>query len=102
MNIFSTASFAVVVAAIYKKRKTTKSAIIGFSLGTISLVITMVILNILLMPLFTGAPRETVIALLLPAIIPVNLIQATINSVASFTIFKSISKYVRIQDYDKM
>jgi len=38
--------------------------------------------------------------MLLPAIIPVNLIKAVINSVVSFVVFKGILKYIKVKKYD--
>jgi len=101
MNICSTSAFAVTLAIIYKKSKTTKGAIIGFVVGSISLVIVMIILNILLTPIYTGVPREKVIGMLLPAIIPVNSIKAVINSVVSFAVFQGIFKYIKAKKYDQ-
>ena len=100
MNFGSTASFAVVMTAIYKRKRTDKNAILAFAVATVTMVATMVILNILLTPIYTGAPREAVMGMLLPAIIPVNLIKAVINSVASFTMYKGISKLVKVKKYD--
>lgn len=101
MNIASTASFAVVIAAIYKRKKTNKNAILAFCIGSIVMIITMVIMNVLLTPLYTGASTEKVIGMLLPVIIPVNLIKAIINSVVSFAIYKGISKFIKVKEFEK-
>ena len=61
----------------------------------------MVPVNLLVIPIFMGAPREMVKDLMLPAIIPVNLIKYSINAVLAFGIYKSIKKVVEAQDYDK-
>jgi riboflavin transporter FmnP len=54
----------------------------------------MVLMNLLLTPLFMMVPREEVIKLLMPAIIPFNLLKAGANSVVTFLAYKPISKRV--------
>ena len=64
------------------------------------MIITMSVLNILLVPLFTPTPIESIMYIMLPGIIPANALGGTINAVATFTIFNNISKHIRIKDYD--
>ena len=56
--------------------------------------IIMMIANHFITPLFMGAPQEVVDAMLLPVILPFNLIKAGINSVVTFLVYKLISKYI--------
>ena len=42
-----------------------------------------------------GTGTKEVIALLVPAIIPFNLLKAGINSVATFIVYKPLSKFLK-------
>lgn len=55
----------------------------------------MVLMNMIFTPLFMGAPLETVLALMIPAIIPFNVLKAGINGVITFFLYKSISHLMK-------
>jgi riboflavin transporter FmnP len=50
--------------------------------------------NLLVTPAFMGVPIDAVKALLVPAIIPVNLIKGTISAVVLLLIYKRISPFL--------
>lgn len=92
MHIFATGAFVFTAGLIYKRMHNRKGAIIGLACGTLAMTLIMIPLNLIIQPNFYGVPLETVKALLLPAIIPFNLIKAGLNSVVTFIVYKSISK----------
>ncbi len=94
MHILSTGSFCIVTGIIYKRKKSRKNAAIALFFGTITMTIVMVFCNLIFTPIFLGTPIQAVIELLLPAIIPFNLIKASLNSIITFLIYKPISKIV--------
>jgi len=101
INFLSKASFAVLIAAIFKSRKTNVNMIIAFVVGSIAMVCMMVLSNIALTPLYTGVPISVIMGMLIPTIIPINAIMAVINSVLSIVIYLGISKYVKDKQYDR-
>jgi riboflavin transporter FmnP len=50
--------------------------------------------NILITPLFLGIPRADVFPMLLPVILPFNLIKCAINCPIAFFIYKPVSRLV--------
>ncbi len=52
-------------------------------------------MNMIFTPLFMGAPLETVLAMMVPAIIPFNLLKAGINCTVTFLLYKSISHLLK-------
>lgn len=92
MHIFATGSFVIVAGNIYKRNKTRKTAIIALAAGALTMTITMVIWNVIFTPLFMGTPREAVMAMLVPVIIPFNLIKTISNAAITFMIYKTVSK----------
>ena len=100
MNIISTSIFILTISLVYKKFKSPKGLVFALILGTIAITLAMIPLNIIFIPLFMKVPREKIYELILPTIIPVNFIKALISSVAAFTIFKSIKKFIKEEDYE--
>lgn len=91
MHIFATGGFVLVAGNIYRKKRNRSGAIIALSAGVVTMVISMVIWNIIFTPIFMGTPREAVIALLVPAILPFNIIKAGVNAIVTFLVYKPIS-----------
>jgi riboflavin transporter FmnP len=44
-----------------------------------------------------GAPREVVMAMLLPTFIPFNLIKAGANSIITFAVYKPVARVLRLE-----
>jgi len=94
MHVFATGMFAVAAGAIYHKNKSKKGAIIGLIAGVIIATAVMCLMNYLVTPYYMGAPREAVVAMLIPVIIPFNLLKAGLNAVITFLVYKRISGFL--------
>ena len=97
MHFFATGSFVLVAGNVYKKNRTRKGAVIALALGTVTMTITMALWNIAITPFFMGIPVEAVLPMILPIIVPFNLIKAGINSVITFVVYKSVSKVLGLE-----
>ena len=95
MHIFATGACAVVAGSIYKRNKTRKNALIGLAAGALVQTIAMVIMNMIFTPLFMNVPLEVVISMLVPVIIPFNLLKAGINCTITLFLYKSISHLMK-------
>lgn len=95
MNIASTCAFACIASVIYTKFRSLKGAGAGLALGTVFAVVTMMILNYYLTPLYTGMPREAIAELIIPAILPFNVIKCMLNSALILLIYKPIVRILR-------
>ena len=76
---------------IYKANKTKKQAILALVCGTLAMAAVMIPANLFITPIFMGAPRAAVAAMLPTAIIPFNLLKAGINSIVTFLLYKRVS-----------
>ena len=74
MHFIATGAFAVMVGLLYKRNKTRKTAIISIVLGVIVMTAIMCAMNLIVTPLYMGAPRSAVMAMIVPIIIPFNLL----------------------------
>lgn len=94
MHIAATGSFAVVAGSIYKRNKSRKSAVISLCVGVVVMSVVMCMANLIITPIYSGMPREAVAAMILPVILPFNLIKAGINAVVTFFLYKRISRFL--------
>ena len=94
MHFVATGSFVLVAGLIYKKHKTKKYALIALLCGTIVMTASMIAWNLIITPMYLGVPVESVVAMILPILLPFNLLKAGINSVITFITYKAIAKYL--------
>ena len=95
MHVIATGSLVVTASAIYRLRRNLAGAIIALVAGTLAMTLVMIPVNLIIQPNFYGVPLETVKSLLVPAIIPFNLIKAGLNSLLTFVVYKSIGSFVK-------
>ena len=94
MHIFATGSFCLVAGNLYKHNKTRKGAVIALIAGVLTMTVSMALWNIIFTPIFMGMPLEAVLPMIVPIIIPFNLIKGGVNAVITLMVYKSISKKV--------
>ncbi|MEA5051612.1 MAG: ECF transporter S component [Oscillospiraceae bacterium] len=92
MHILATGAVCIVAGYIYKARHTLRGAIVALAAGTLTMAAVMAGCNLLLTPLYTGLPVAEVAKLIVPVILPFNLLKAGINSVVTFFVYKPISR----------
>lgn len=99
MHFIASSVLVLISSIIYKKKKTTAGLIIGLIAGSLAMTVVMIPLNLIFTGIFMGAGTQTVVEMLIPAIIPFNLLKAGINSAITFAVFTPIAgilkKYVK-------
>ncbi len=95
MHIIATGCYVIVAGCIYQAGKTRKRAAVGMIIATLATVAIMVVANMLITPAFTGWPLESVMDIMLPGIIPFNLIKFVVNGLITFILYKPISNLVK-------
>ena len=94
MHFIAIGAYCVAAGLIYRHKKTMKSALVGMLVGIVVMTVVMIPANLFITPYFMGAPRSMVVSLLIPAIIPVNLIKGLISAVLSFILYKRVSGFL--------
>ena len=94
MHMIAVGVFVVVSAAIYKKFKTRKWGLIALIIGGLCMTGVMIPANLLITPLFLGMPVEVVQAMILPILLPFNLLKMVINTVVVFLLYKRLSPFL--------
>lgn len=95
MNVISSCSFACTAAFVYKRKHKLSGAIVGLLCGWGCMVITMLLWNYLITPIYMDYPREAVAKLLLPAFLPFNLIKGGLNAALTMLLYKPVVTALR-------
>ena len=98
MNLLVVIGFILPSALVYKKIHTLKGAIIGLVLGIVFAVIMAVLGNLVVTPAWLGVPLDAVVAMIVPILIPFNLIKCAINVAATLLIYKPVSNLIKKRD----
>ena len=94
MHVIATGTLTTVSSLIYRRRKTRRMAVIGLLCGTAAMGLIMLPANHFITSAFMGVPKNVVDAMLLPVILPFNLIKAGVNSALTFLLYKAVSRRV--------
>jgi len=90
MNFLATGTLVFVSSQIYLLNHTKKGAILGIILGTLAMTLVMIPANLIITPIYLGVNREIVVKMLIPAIIPFNLLKGTISGFLTFILYKRL------------
>ncbi|MEE1225098.1 MAG: ECF transporter S component [Clostridia bacterium] len=91
MHIFAT-GFYVIAIGLVSKIKIRQSRIVAVIIGTLVMTAAMVVWNMIFTPIFMNQPFEVVKGMILPIIVPFNLMKAGINGVLALIISYFVEK----------
>lgn len=91
MNFLSSAIYVAIAGLIYKYKRTLSGAILGLFVASVAMTAAMIPLNLLITPIYTGAPVETVKEMIVPLLLPFNAIKAVLSSSVTLLIYKPVS-----------
>ena len=94
MNVLTVTCFVLPAAIIYKKKRTYPAAIGGLVLSIIAAMAGAVVGNLIVTPMWLGVPFEAVTAMIIPILVPFNLLKGLLNAVLTLVIYKSISNLI--------
>ena len=86
---------SLTASLIYKFRKSFNSSVIGFGVATAVTTLVMVGLNPLIVPLYSGAPREVVISMIPTVLLPFNFAKTLMNSAVAILLYKPVINALR-------
>lgn len=96
MNCIAACAFACPAAYIYKKQHTKKGAVIGLSVGVVTVTVVMLIWNYMLVPLYTPGLSRTEVAGMLPKVfLPFNLVKGGLNMGLTLVLYKPVVTALR-------
>jgi len=95
MHFLATGILVGVAGHIYQKKHTLKGAIVGLIFGSVMMTAIMSLANYTLNPIFYGIPREAISKIMLPAIVPFNIVKGLINSGLTLLVYKKLADFLR-------
>lgn len=97
MAILATFSLVMPASLIYRRNRTMRGAVLGLVVGGIVCLAACIVGNLIVTPFYTGMPLDAVIALIVPALLPFNLIKIVINCVVFVLIMRPAFKAMGIE-----
>ena len=91
MAVLVALTLSVPAALIYRHVHTRKGAVIGLVVGALLALVAAIAGNLVITPIYTGWPVSEVAAIIVPALLPFNLIKFVIHGVVTFLVYKPIS-----------
>lgn len=92
MNVISSGTFCLCAGLVHRLRRTRGGALLGLWCGALLTTLVMIPANLLITPLYSGMPREAVAQMLLPILIPFNLIKCAITAAAVSLLYLPLKK----------
>jgi len=92
MHFIATGSMVLVASTVHIKLRKITGVAISLFLGATTMVIVMIPLNMIVTPAFYGVPLQVIKNMMIPYIIPFNVIKAFTNCTIAFFLYIAITK----------
>lgn len=94
MNIFATAFFVLPAALLYGRMHTLKGAIAGLVISVITATAGAILVNLTIGVWFYYGSADVIIPLILPALLPFNLVKTILNALLTLVVYKAVSNLI--------
>ena len=89
----------LVVGLIYKKMHNIRGAVVSLVVGAVVFIALAIAMNFVITPIYTpGVTVEAVAGMVLPILLPFNIIKCAINVAATLLIYKPVSNLIKKRD----
>ena len=83
-----------VAAVIYRRKRTFKQGVIGLVVSVLAATVGAIAANLTIGVLFWYGSVDVILPMLLPAIVPFNLVKGTVNAVLTLIVYKAVSNLI--------
>lgn len=94
MYFLACGTFIGVAGWVYRRNRTRQGAFTGLVLGLLIMTGVMILANLIVTPLYLGVPRSVVLGMILPVIMPFNLLKGALNAVVTLLVYKKVSAFL--------
>ena len=94
MALLALITLVAPAAAIYRRSLTMRGAVTGMLVGAAISLVACILGNLVVTPLYTPVAVADVVAMILPILVPFNLLKLAIECVVTSLIYKPISKAI--------
>lgn len=91
MHFVASGAMVLLASLLYRHKPSLPRLAVGLGCGAVARTLMMIPMNLIFTVHFFGVPHDTVVALMLPGIIPMNLIISVINTVLAGLLFKALA-----------
>lgn len=91
MAVLVALALSVPAALVYRRIKSRKGALLGILLGAAVALVAAIVGNLIVTPIYAHMTVAQVAALIVPALLPFNVLKFAIHGVVTFLIYKPIS-----------
>ena len=95
MNFLSSATFAFVAGAVYKRRRDLTGAVLGMVFAAVAMVTVMMAANLVITPFYMGVTTAEVGAMIPTLLLPFNACKAVMNAAAVLLIYNPLTVALR-------
>ncbi len=92
MAILVALGYSLQVAFIYRKRPTRAGALTGILFGAAVALVAAIVGNLFITPLYAHMSMQQVASMIVPILLPFNLLKFVINGVVSFLCYRPVCK----------
>ena len=90
MNIFASASLALVLGGVCRRGASVMSVTVGSVAGSLLATAVSICLNFVVTPLYTSASYEYVVSLVVPYLLPFNMGKAAFNAIVAALFYRTL------------
>jgi riboflavin transporter FmnP len=94
INIAAVVAFVVPAALICRRSRANARLVIGLIVGSVVSIAVIIPVNLIVWPQFYGIPFEETLTFIIPLMLPFNVLKVVLNSVLSFLLYKSLSRFL--------
>ena len=94
MGILCALALTVPTALVYQKVRSRKGSVLGMLLGAVVTLVVAIVGNIIVTPMYSGVSTAEVIQMIVPILLPFNLIKIALNCVVTQLVYKPVSTLV--------
>ncbi|WP_165171311.1 MULTISPECIES: ECF transporter S component [unclassified Adlercreutzia] len=94
MNIVATLCFVLPAALLYRRRRTYRMAVAGLALSVLCAIAGAIAANLTIGVAFWYGSLDVGLALVLPALLPFNLVKGVLNAVLTLVVYKAVSNLI--------
>lgn len=95
MAVLVALALSVPAAYIYQRLRSRKGALIGILVGSVLALLAAIVGNLVITPIYAHMTIAQVAALIVPALLPFNVVKFALHGIITFVIYKPISNMLR-------
>lgn len=92
MHFAATGSMVFVAGMVYRRNSTFKGALMGLFLGSCTMIVLMIPMNLIFTSMFLDLPKEAVKEIIITAVIPFNVFKTAVNSTLTILLYKNVGR----------